>query len=589
MVKNWHRALPAGTLGSDTMNDAGPFSHGPPAAGRIRTVSAASALALVAIAAVIVASATTTGYTGDSYTYMEGAEALRNWDGYTSNRLLLYSEPTIPTPIVTWPPVYSAAIASVTFLGLDTDLSARVVSFVAFGAAIALFFIFANRYFGFPVAMTSAVLLAISPEVLDASTRAMSEATFLLLSVGSLALLFEAHVASASKKRLLLFLGAGILLALTLFTRYWGVTLVPAFGAMFLLWWYRSQHSSIVARIQEGALLFVPSLVLLPVWLTRNYLSAGSLTGERAESIASFVENITFAAKTIGADMQWTGARLLIVPELLSINGSSRSIVFFITTLVLAGVISLFVLYSVKRNGLVPARSIVTSLSPQSHIELSLLVMLVVTGMTMILFHSIFGGLGQLSTRLLLPLYPMATVLIVLAFLRVTELFFPTHGRHFLAAIAAIGIASFTFLAPFRVESGGGFKITDETNAVIGQITTEFVPEDGIVLTNLSGFYRKYGRVSIEFHGREFPNLDFDCEAFNQLNASLDPTSVYFMFWQNSSATPDEIISHWGTPVVSLMSDLDVIALEDVSDDVSVRLYAVGENGFNCASVQSHR
>ena len=94
----------------------------------------------------------------------------------------MYSEPIIPTPIVTWPPVYSAAIALVTFLGLDTDLSARVVGFAAFGAAIALLFIFANRYFGFPVAIASAVLLAISPEVLDVSTRAMSEATFLLLN-----------------------------------------------------------------------------------------------------------------------------------------------------------------------------------------------------------------------------------------------------------------------------------------------------------------------------------------------------------------------------------------------------------------------
>ena len=72
MVKNWYRALPTGTASSTTVDDAGPISRDP-SAGRTRTVFTAMALALVAVAAIIVASATNVGYTGDSYTYMEGA------------------------------------------------------------------------------------------------------------------------------------------------------------------------------------------------------------------------------------------------------------------------------------------------------------------------------------------------------------------------------------------------------------------------------------------------------------------------------------------------------------------------------------
>ena len=213
----------------------------------------------------------------DSVNYLSAARHLSAGQGYIGLDNDLYTW---------WPPLIPAVLALFHGgLSLKDMLAIRILYILMAGIPLSLYSFMmrkciADRFFY----MFGMSLLLLSIPFWSVSITLMSEPFFLLLE----ALFFLAWIRMVQQHQLgglLLFVLVTSLLGLT---RYIGVMFSASLGLMLFFW----PGGSLFKRIGRSAFATGLSLLPLGLWLTRNYMLKGVLTGKRPPTTIPVTENI---------------------------------------------------------------------------------------------------------------------------------------------------------------------------------------------------------------------------------------------------------------------------------------------------------
>jgi hypothetical protein len=189
----------------------------------------------------------------------------------------------------------------------DAEAAARLLNFAMLSALVFGVGLWLSRVVRKPVAVGAAALVAVSAPILDVHAWLWSEPPFILLSVLYVAVLVR--IARSPDRVRALLITAGLLAAAATLVRYSGLSLLPI-AVLVLLARVRSGRGRVLDCAIFGAAFALPVLV----WLARNALLTGMVTGERVPNSASAGAILHMGVTTIGT---W------FVPT--SVTGSSRT------------------------------------------------------------------------------------------------------------------------------------------------------------------------------------------------------------------------------------------------------------------------
>jgi 4-amino-4-deoxy-L-arabinose transferase-like glycosyltransferase len=229
-------------------------------------------LGLCGAAAVFLATPSGLGLGGDSYYYVSGARNLIAGLGF--------SRPAADggIRIIThYPPAYSAVLAVLTALGLDTLEAARWLAAGLFGANLFLLGrLVWDATRAMAAALISALLMLASPAALVPHTWVLSEPLFLFFMLLTFIFLARALHGGAWPDVVV----AGIAAALGYLTRYAGAALIAA-GALVLVITGRGARAR---RLSRSACFLGVSAIGPLAWGLRNWAATGSLTNRALDS-----------------------------------------------------------------------------------------------------------------------------------------------------------------------------------------------------------------------------------------------------------------------------------------------------------------
>ena len=193
------------------------------------------------------------------------------------------------TPFTLWAPLFPVLAAIPGLLGLDAPAAAGLLNAAALGGLVFAVGWRLRRSFGSPpLALWGALAVMLSIPLTYASSRALSEPIFLLLT--ALALLRVEQFLDDGKRSALV--GAAIFTALACLTRYSGVAIVIAVAPLLLC-----RGAALPARVRDAALYCVIALLPVGIWTARNYL----LGGARAPSETTVAEYLTALLRTVAS------------------------------------------------------------------------------------------------------------------------------------------------------------------------------------------------------------------------------------------------------------------------------------------------
>ena len=231
------------------------------------------------------------------------------WDSavyvHMARRLLQVGEPFLGLDgqtIAQWPPFYSVMLAAAGLGAFDPLDVAGALNAVLFGAMVLLCGAFLRRRLAArPLwAWCGCAAIAVSPELVGEAAKAMPTLPFALFVAGAL-------IGVAKRDpgwRRLVF--AATCTAMACMTRYTGIALPAVVAASLLL----SSNLPWAKRLWRTTAYAIISFAPLGLWLLRNQLLVGSLTGDRArfEPVGWFV-----VLRGIGDEMAgWVFLELLL-------------------------------------------------------------------------------------------------------------------------------------------------------------------------------------------------------------------------------------------------------------------------------------
>ena len=222
-------------------------------------------LALVGFGLALVQTRLGPGASGDSSSYLMGAENLLKGNGFSR-----YSGGYEIRPITGFPPFYSVVLAGVSLGGSEPMAASRYLNAVLFAANISLvgYLVYAFSASTWAATIASAFLL-LADTMLELHTWVMSEPLFIFLSLAAIWALLR----SMEGGGLGWVVAAALLTACSSLTRYVGPALSVA-GALVLLLF---GPGSLRRRILDALVFFSVSLLPLALWLRRNSALAGTL------------------------------------------------------------------------------------------------------------------------------------------------------------------------------------------------------------------------------------------------------------------------------------------------------------------------
>jgi len=197
-------------------------------------------------------------------------------------------------PLTHFPPFYPLILAGVSQIGFPISLSARLIAAFLFGLNIALIglvlYTFTQRMF---ISVLGASFVLVSPIVVDAHLKAMSEPVFFFVSFASLAML----ALYISQPRRSFFMLIVLFSALAYLSRYSGAAvLLTGFLSLLTL---GKRSLKVKAR---DAFVFI-GLASLPMvlWMIRNVLLTGSTTNRglhlhliNSDTLRQFLDTIFY-------------------------------------------------------------------------------------------------------------------------------------------------------------------------------------------------------------------------------------------------------------------------------------------------------
>ena len=226
----------------------------------------------------------------DSVNYISVADNLLAGEGFRQFNGLLYRD---------WPPLYPLLLAAPGLMGFDPYPWAGWLNALAFALTI---FVVGQ---GLRQHLTSHWLLlggclaaALAYPLTRQAAFALTETIFILFT-----LLAAERFLNTERRSALLW--AALFTALACLTRYLGLTLVVAIVLLLAL----QAGVPLRQRAQRIGLYAILSLAPISLWMLRNYLLFGGLTGRRSYDVVTFTESLT---QTGAALSDWTAWGLLV-------------------------------------------------------------------------------------------------------------------------------------------------------------------------------------------------------------------------------------------------------------------------------------
>jgi len=384
------------------------------------------------------------GFGPDSTVYVDAANNLARGEGFTTAILFTNSEPIVPTPLTTWPPLYPATIAVVHKLGISTVVAARIVPLVAFSLSVVLLWLIASMLFGRTVAWISALLLIIWPEMTRVAAMAWSESLFVLLLLAAVwATTRSLSQTSSGRRNLLLILG-GLAMGAAALTRYVGIVLIPVGGVLLILslWTNRPRTDWLLGPVFWCLAACIP----IGAWLLRNLLVAGNFTGERNLSEVGPLFLAKIVLYRLADDAFALVGKLTILPDLLRLGTGFELLEAKAVRIAILAIVVLALLMALRRNRV--RRALADGLPTlwESQGKRFALGMGVGYLVAMVALRSVVGTADLLGGRMLMPSYPLLLVGVVAFFVVVASKLSPrlprllAGGVAVLSAIAIVGV-----------------------------------------------------------------------------------------------------------------------------------------------------
>lgn len=223
-------------------------------------IALSSAIAVAAGAALFVCTRWRIGLTQDSLQYLSLAKQIAR-----AQRLIGISH---------FPPLYPAAIAATSLIGIDADQAARLLQVVLFAFNIVLGAWLVHRMMDGRLrwSCAAAVIMALAPSMVSIHTLALSEPLFLSLELTALM-----GLSAYLRKGGIWLLIAAAATAAAALTRYAGIALIPA-GVLGLLWFSQRGWRR---RIFDAVLFVSIAAVPIGLWLLRYGWHIGSVGGRK--------------------------------------------------------------------------------------------------------------------------------------------------------------------------------------------------------------------------------------------------------------------------------------------------------------------
>ena len=214
------------------------------------------------------------GLSSDSVTYLAGARNILEGRGYANFD---------GAPVLAFPPLFSITIAMLSAGLFDLASAARFLNALCFGSVVFLsaHWLFRHLDSRF-LAVAGATTVLVSAALIGVSIYAWSEPLFIVLTLLML-LQFEKDDPTDSGVAWVL---AGIFAALTILTRYAGISVVLT-GAIVLALQRVDRGISWIRRL---ALFLSMSMLPIGLWFYRNYALSSTITGYRVESARTVIQ-----------------------------------------------------------------------------------------------------------------------------------------------------------------------------------------------------------------------------------------------------------------------------------------------------------
>jgi hypothetical protein len=243
--------------------------------------------ALLGVVLVLVATAKYgIGHHSDSSRYVSAARSV-----VANQGLVEYTG----EPYVAGGPMYPMLLALGLAFGAEPLAFARWLHALGFGLVIVLAGVWLKRVTAQPVLWAVGVLLVMtSGELFDQATTALTDLTFIVLTIASLMLL-ETSIATRKRRIVLL---AATLAAGAWLTRYIGVALVMTGGLLLALFPHARRP---LARFMDATAFVLLGSLPMAWWLVRNHLASGTTTGVRARPLHTFTDFLRATLEAVGS------------------------------------------------------------------------------------------------------------------------------------------------------------------------------------------------------------------------------------------------------------------------------------------------
>ena len=201
---------------------------------------------------------------GDAIVYMGFAESLAAGDGFHGK-------------LIRWPPLLPAVLAFFRLFGIEPADTGRYLNAISFGFIILIAGQWLYRHVRFRlVAVGASVAVMISYPLARVSSHVLTETLFVLVAL--LALVQMESFLSGRTARTGFFFSI-VFSAMAPLTRWIGVTVI--FTGIFLI--LTRQGTPARVRWKRAVFYGAASSLPLALWLTRNWIVSGTLTGPRGD------------------------------------------------------------------------------------------------------------------------------------------------------------------------------------------------------------------------------------------------------------------------------------------------------------------
>jgi len=220
----------------------------------------------------------------DSVYYLSAGKSFAVGNGFTAFN---------NEPITLWPPLFPFLIGTIAFIGLDPVAVIPTIQGFTLGATAALGF-FASYVFSRSWILSSlcGLLIVTAMPLIVLANRFLAEPIYIFL-VSAVVIITISYLKRPDYKILLLLGGTCALAALQ---RYAGFSLIVAVCLCLLLY----DHRPFIEKTKRMIVFGLVSCTPLAIWIIRNMIITGSLSGSRSFSIDLFVPALSSATQTFG-------------------------------------------------------------------------------------------------------------------------------------------------------------------------------------------------------------------------------------------------------------------------------------------------